>query len=418
MKVLLLGGGGREHAIGWKLTESPRFGALISAPGNPGLAELGAVFPRFDATDPVAVADLADRERADLVVVGPEAPLAAGVADLLNDREVPVFGPTRAAARLETSKQYAKTVMDRAGVPTAAWASFTDEERAIAHLDGAPGPYVVKADGLAAGKGVLVTDDLEAAKGWVRTCLEGGFGGAGRTVVIEERLEGDEVSVFTLTAAGDSVALEPARDHKRLHEGGLGPNTGGMGSYSPVADFPDGLVADTVSAVIEPVLRTLAEDGIPYTGFLYAGLMVEGPRIDVLEFNCRLGDPETQVVLPRLESDFLDLLDAGTRGTLSGGSLRWGDTAAVDVVLAAPGYPEAPEGGSLITGLETLGDRDDVLVFHAGTARTEEGLVTAGGRVLNVVGLGATLAEARASAYDAAMTIEFPGKQLRMDIAG
>jgi phosphoribosylamine--glycine ligase len=329
-----------------------------------------------------------------------------------------VFGPTRAAARLETSKQYAKTVMERAGVPTAAWAAFTDEERAIAHLGASPGPYVVKADGLAAGKGVLVTADLDAAKAWVHTCLEGGFGGAGRTVVIEERLSGDEVSVFTLTAAGDSVALEPARDYKRLRDGGLGPNTGGMGSFSPVRDFPDGLVAGTVSSVVEPVLATLADDGIPYTGFLYAGLMVDGDRVDVLEFNCRLGDPETQAVLPRLESDFLDLLEAGARGALPGGSLQWNNRAAVDVVLAAPGYPEAPERGSQITGLEALADRDDALVFHAGTARTEEGLVTAGGRVLNVVGLGTTLAEARASAYDAAMTIDFSGKQMRMDIAG
>ena len=416
MKVLLLGGGGREHAIGWKLSQSPHLSMLLSAPGNPGLSALGPILPGFDAEDPVAVADLADRERADLVVVGPEAPLAAGVVDLLHDRKVPVFGPSRAAARLETSKRFANTMMERAGVPTGASASFTDETRAIAYLESEPGPYVVKADGLAAGKGVLVTDRIDEAVAWVRRCLSGGFGDAGRTVVIEEFLDGEEVSVFALCDGERSLPLDPARDYKRLLDDDLGPNTGGMGSYAPVDDLPHDLVAETMARVIDPVLGTLAADGVAYRGFLYAGLMLTSAGIEVLEFNCRLGDPETQVVLPRLEEDFLTLLTAGTAGHLPSDPLRWSDTAAVDVVLAAPGYPESPRRGLSITGLAAADRRDDVLVFHAGTATDGDGLVTSGGRVLNIVGLGATREEARAVAYDTAMTVDFPGKQMRMDI--
>jgi phosphoribosylamine--glycine ligase len=416
MRVLLLGGGGREHAIGWKLSQSPHLSLLISAPGNPGLAGLGPIVSGFDPEDPVAVADLADREGADLVVVGPEAPLAAGVGDLLRDRKVPVFGPTKAGARLETSKRFANAIMDRAGVPTGAAAWFSAEEPAIAHLEAEPGPYVVKADGLAAGKGVLVTEDLGEAAAWVRRCLGGGFGDAGRTVVIEEFLDGEEVSVFALSDGERSVPLDPARDYKRLGDGGRGPNTGGMGSYSPVEDLPRDLVADTMATVIDPVLRTLAADGVSYRGFLYAGLMLTAAGIEVLEFNCRLGDPETQVVLPRLESDFLTLLAAGAANDLPSRALDWNDTAAVDVVLAAPGYPDSPTSGLPITGLASVEARPDVLVFHAGTAVEGDGLVTAGGRVLNIVGRGATVDEARAVAYDAAMTVDFPGKQMRMDI--
>ncbi|MEA2057526.1 MAG: phosphoribosylamine--glycine ligase [Actinomycetota bacterium] len=416
MRVLLLGGGGREHAIGWKLCQSPHLSMLLSAPGNPGLSTLGPIVPGFDAEDPVAVADLADRERADLVVVGPEAPLAAGVVDLLHDRKVPVFGPSRAAARLETSKRFANTMMERAGVPTGASASFADETKAIAYLESQPGPYVVKADGLAAGKGVLVTDRIDEAVAWVRRCLSGGFGDAGFTVVIEEFLDGEEVSVFALCDGERSVPLDPARDYKRLLDDDLGPNTGGMGSYAPVDDLPHDLVAATMTRVIDPVLGTLAADGVAYRGFLYAGLMLTSAGMEVLEFNCRLGDPETQVVLPRLEEDFLTLLTAGAAGDLPSDPLRWSDTAAVDVVLAAPGYPESPQKGLPITGLAAVEGKDDVLVFHAGTATDGEGLVTSGGRVLNIVGLGATREEARAVAYDAAMTVDFPGKQMRMDI--
>ena len=417
MKVLLLGGGGREHAIGWALAKSPLLDRLISVPGNPGLAALGTVVPAIDPTDGEAVTALAVANAVDLVVVGPEAPLAAGVVDALVAAGIPAFGPTRDGAQLESSKAFAKDVMVRAGVPTAAAASFTSIASAERHLETTPPPYVVKADGLAAGKGVLVTPDLDAAKAWARLCLGGGFGEAGETVVIEEHLEGREVSIFAICDGTNAVALEPARDYKRLEDGDVGPNTGGMGCFSPVADLEPGLVETTMRTVIDPVLATLAADGISYRGFLYAGLMLtaEGPK--VLEFNCRLGDPETQVVLPRLETDFLALLAAAAAGSVPADPLDWSAHAAVDIVLAAPGYPESPETGAAITGLAELAQRDDVLVFHAGTRIVDGELVTAGGRVLNVVGLGADVAAARATAYEAAAGIEFPGRQCRTDIA-
>ncbi len=417
MKVLLLGGGGREHAIGWKLAASPHLDQLICAPGNPGLANLGAVVPEIDPTDAEAVTALAVANAVDLVVVGPEAPLAAGVVDALTAASVPAFGPHRAGAQLESSKAFAKDVMFRAEVPTAAAATFTDVADADRHLDGAAPPYVVKADGLAAGKGVLVTPDLDAAKAWARLCLSGGFGEAGATVVIEEHLDGREVSVFAICDGTDAVALEPARDYKRLGDGDVGPNTGGMGCFSPVADLDADLVATTMSTVIGPVLATLAADGISYRGFLYAGLMLtrDGPK--VLEFNCRLGDPETQVVLPRLETDLLELLAGAAAGAVPTAPVRWTTTAAVDVVLAAPGYPEAPTTGAAITGVGAAASRTDALVFHAGTRLTDGELVTAGGRVLNVVGLGDDVAAARKAAYAAAEDIEFTGKQYRTDIA-
>ncbi len=413
MKVLLLGGGGREHAIGWKLAQSPHLEMLISVPGNPGLAALGAVVPQVNPTDAEAVVALAAANAVDLVVVGPEAPLAAGVVDALDAAGIAAFGPTAGAARLESSKAFAKSIMQRAGIPTAHAAAFSSVGEAEAHLDTAAGPFVVKADGLAAGKGVLVTEDRAAAKAWARLCLEGGFGDAGATIIIEEFLTGDEVSVFALCDGTDAIPLTPARDYKRLGDGGTGPNTGGMGCYSPVPDLAADLVDTTLRDVIAPVLRMLAEDGTPYRGFLYAGLMLtdEGPK--VLEFNCRLGDPETQVVLPRLAQDLLPLLAAGAAGTLGTQSLAWTEDAAVDVVLASRGYPEAPEKGHLISGLDHA---EDALVFHAGTRRSGEGIVTAGGRVLNVVGRGPTVDAARGRAYAAAAQIDFEGKVYRRDI--
>ena len=416
MRVLLLGGGGREHAIGWKLSQSRRLTELVSAPGNPGLAGLGATVA-IDITDPAAVVELATARHADLVVVGPEAPLAAGVADALAAAGIAVFGPTRAGAMLESSKAFAKEIMAEAGVPTASSATFTDAEEAVAHLATIDPPYVVKADGLAAGKGVLVTDDLFAAQGWARVCIGGKFGAAGEQVVVERFLDGREVSVFAICNGTDAVVLEPARDYKRLLDGGRGPNTGGMGCFSPPTDLPDDLLTWTRTAVIAPVLATLQERGIAYRGFLYVGLMLteDGPM--VLEFNCRLGDPETQVVLPRLESDLLDVLAGAAAGTLPD-ALEWSATTAVDVVLASRGYPESPERGHEISGLDDVAGRNDVLVFHAGTSDSDGAPVTAGGRVLNVVGLGSDLATARAAAYDAAGSIDFEGKQFRTDIAG
>jgi len=417
VKVLLLGGGAREHAIGWKMAKSPRT-SLISLPGNPGLAELGPVVEGVSATDVGAVAAIADQQDIDLVVVGPEAPLAAGVIDALTRRGVRAFGPSRAAARLESSKSFAKTIMERAGVPTAAAGVFTNREPAIEYLEKRTGPFVVKADGLAAGKGVLVTEDLHEARAWVDRCLSGDFEEAGYTIVIEDYLAGPEVSVFALCDGKTAVPLQPARDYKRLGERDQGPNTGGMGCYSPVEDLPDGLVDWTLDHVMGPVLQQMETAGTPYRGFLYAGLVLTeaGPR--VLEFNCRLGDPETQVVLPLLEDDLVEVILACLDGKAHTLDLTWSDDAAVDVVLAAAGYPESPRRGDPISGVATAAAVPGVLVFQAGTVRQEGTLKTYGGRVINVVGTGASLPEARHRAYAAAQAIEFAGKQYRPDIAG
>ncbi|MDJ0961651.1 MAG: phosphoribosylamine--glycine ligase [Acidimicrobiia bacterium] len=417
MRILLLGGGAREHAIGWKLAHSPNLEVLISAPGNPGLARLGAIVPGFDVTDAEAVADFAVANAIDLVVVGPEAPLAAGVVDALAAAGIDAFGPTKAGAQLEASKAFAKDVMRRANVPTAKAWTFTDVNDAIAHLEASEPPYVIKADGLAAGKGVLVTEDLIAAQSWARLCIDGHFGDAGATVVVEEHLDGEELSVLALCDGTRAVALEPARDYKRLLDGDTGPNTGGMGCYSPVADMPEDIVEHVLDHVIDPVLEVMAEDGIKYKGFLYAGMMLTRTGPKVLEFNCRLGDPETQVILPRLDEDFLELLIAANEGNLPDRQLRFSDTAAVGVVLAAAGYPESPERGVPITGSRELHAEPDVHIFHAGTKLTVDGLVSNGGRVLNVVGRGPDVATARAAAYRAAETVDFPGKQYRSDIA-
>lgn len=413
MRVLLLGGGGREHAIGWKLTQSPLLEVLTSCPGNPGLRELGDIVDDVDIVDPDAVCNLAIRLKADLVVIGPEAPLAAGVADTLREADIAVFGPGAAGAQLESSKTFAKLVMEQAGVPTASARAFTDRSSAREHLRTVDGPYVVKADGLAAGKGVLVTDDLAAANAWVEDCLDGRFASAGASVVIEEYMEGDEVSIFYLCADGVAVPLEPARDYKRLSDGDLGPNTGGMGAYSPVDDLPEDLVQWTTTHVAEPTLAQLASMGIDYTGFLYVGLMLTdtGPR--VVEFNCRLGDPETQVVLPRLESDLLHAMNEATADGLLGIDLEWEDMATVNIVLAADGYPDAPRKGDQIT-IQNL--PADTIVFHAGTLSSDDRLETSGGRVLNLVGQAGTIGDARAIAYEAVDAVSFNGKQYRTDI--
>lgn len=418
MKVLLLGGGAREHALGWKLSRSPLLTSLTSLPGNPGLAELGPIVEGISPSDAGAVTAFARQQEVDLVVVGPEAPLAAGVVDALTRQGIRAFGPTRSAARLESSKSFAKEIMQRAGVPTAAAGTFSDRLPAIDYLQDQPGPYVVKADGLAAGKGVLVTHNLVEAEAWVDRCLDGEFGEAGRTVVIEDYLAGPEVSVFALCDGRDAVPLQPARDYKRLGEGGRGPNTGGMGCYSPVDDLPAGLVDWTLDHVMGPVLNQLESQGTPYRGFLYAGLVLTDQGPQVLEFNCRLGDPETQVVLPLLESDLVKAIVACLDGEAQALNLTWSNEAAVDVVLAAAGYPEEPQRGDPITGIATAAQLPGVLVFQAGTIRQEGTLKTHGGRVINVVGRGPTLPEARQRAYTAAEEIKFRGKQFRPDIAG
>jgi phosphoribosylamine--glycine ligase len=408
MRVLLVGSGGREHSIGWKLAQSSRVDELISLPGNPGLAELGPTVEDIDINDVGAIAAMALFHQIDLVIVGPEAPLAAGVADAATSLGIPVFGPTRSAARLESSKSFAKDVMSRAGIATGASETFTNHQSAIDHLTRTEGPYVVKADGLAAGKGVLVTESRTDAESWVGYCLEGGFGAAGASVIIEEYLNGPEVSVFAVCTENGAVPLEPARDYKRLFEGDEGPNTGGMGSYSPVDDLPEGLVSTVMTDVIDPTLDQMKADGNPFTGFLYAGLVLTESGPKVLEFNVRLGDPECQAVLPRMTSDLLDVLE--------GALPQWSDIATVNVVLAAKGYPTAPEKGAVINGLDRV--PDDVIVFHAGTKLDENKLLVNGGRVLNLVGTGRTVDEARNRAYEAAETVRWSGVEFRTDIAG
>lgn len=408
MKVLLIGGGGREHALGWKLAASQRVDQLMSLPGNPGLAELGPLVEGIDVTDAGAISAMSRVHDVDLVVVGPEAPLAAGVADAVSALGIPVFGPGRAAARLESSKAYAKEVMARAGVPTGASWAFTEPGPAKVQLDALDGPYVVKADGLAAGKGVLVTDDREEALAWVEHCFEGAFGDAGARILIEEYLDGPEISVFAVCTDKGAVALEPARDYKRLGDGDEGPNTGGMGAYSPVVDLPDGLLSEVMKSVVEPTLQQMEAEGSPFRGFLYAGLVLTGDGPKVLEFNVRLGDPECQAILPRMESDLVDVLE--------GSEPSWSDLATVNVVMAAEGYPARPKKGAVIKGLTRV--PDDVLVFHAGTKREDGDLRVNGGRVLNLVGTSSTVDEARARAYEAVQAVAWPGAQFRTDIAG
>ncbi len=412
MKVLLLGSGAREHALAWALTRTGRVKELLSLPGNPGMAALGPIIEGVSIADVGAIAALARVHRVDLVVVGPEAPLAAGVADVLHRLGIPVFGPTRSAARLETSKTFAKQVMIRAGVPTPAAASFTDLGPALSHLAATAGPYVVKADGLAAGKGVLVTESSEQARDWVRRCLDGEFGEG--QVVIEEFVEGPELSVFAVCDGTDALLLEPARDYKRALDHDQGPNTGGMGSYSPV-ELEPGFLDRIRTEVFLPTLRQMGEEGNPYVGFLYAGLVLspDGPR--VIEFNARLGDPETQVVLPRLRTDLLSVIETALGDGVGGLELEWDPGAAVNVVLASAHYPESSPDGKPIGGIETAAQQG--LVFHAGTRLDGRRLVTSGGRVLSVVGRGATAAEARDAAYRAVETIRFEGMRYRSDIA-
>jgi phosphoribosylamine--glycine ligase len=398
VKVLLVGSGGREHALAWKLAQAPGLRALHAAPGNPGIASLGDCHP-VRAEDGESLLGLARSLGVDLAVIGPEAPLVAGVADELRRNGVPVFGPGRAAARIEGSKSFAKDVMAAAGVPTA-------ETLAVARP-----PCVVKVDGLAAGKGVFVCETVEALDEALRAAAA--FPGP---IVIEELLAGEEVSVFALADGSDVVPLAPAQDFKRIGDGDTGPNTGGMGSFSPVPGFGATEVAELVDRVHRPVVEELARRGSPFVGVLFAGLMLteEGPK--VLEFNCRFGDPETQSILPRLEGDFLGALAAASGGDLAGVELAASEQAAVTVVLAAGGYPERSDSGAAIEGIESA-EAVGALVFHAGTALHGERLVTNGGRIVGVTGTGGTIAEARGQAYAGAEQITFGGARYRRDIA-
>jgi phosphoribosylamine--glycine ligase len=418
MRVLLVGSGGRESALAAALARSPSVDELVAAPGNPGIADLASLEP-VDVEDGSAVTKLAGRVNADLVVVGPEAPLVAGVGDALREGGTNVFGPDSVDAQLEGSKAFAKEVMQQAGVPVARWGRFTDRQKAISFLDELGGPYVVKADGLAAGKGVVVTEDREEAVRSIDACVLGGrFGSSGRTVVVEEHLAGEEVSLIAFTDGKAVVPCEPAQDYKRVFDDDRGPNTGGMGSYSPVPACPDQLSTEIVDEFIAPVVRALGAQSPSerYSGVLYAGMMLTpvGPR--VLEFNVRFGDPETQALLPRLNSDLGEVCMATARGELQGASLDWKSDACVAVVLASGGYPGDHETGFEITGVDDAQLQDGVDVYHAGTAKDGDSLVTSGGRVLAVSALGSTFAQARKRAYEAAEVIDFEGKHLRRDI--
>lgn len=413
--ILLLGSGGREHALAMKLAESPRCGTLYIAPGNGGTAQVGENVA-LSEEDPAAVADFAVNAGVGLVVIGPEAPLVAGVADAVRAAGIACFGPGAAGAEVEGSKRFSKELMGRAGVPTAAYGSFTDEASALAYVREQGAPLVVKADGLAAGKGVVVATELAEAEEAVRECFAGAFGAAGSTVVIEEMLTGPECSLLAFTDGRTVRPMATAQDHKRALEGDLGPNTGGMGVYSPVPIVTDDELAAMKQALVDTVAE-LAAEGIDYRGCLYGGFMLtpEGPK--VLEFNARFGDPETQVILPRLENDLVEVMIACAEQRLDEVELSWRDSWAVAVVLTSAGYPGSYEKGKVITGVEDAEAMEGVTVYHAGTAVREDGeLVTSGGRVLAVTALGETFEAARDLAYEACGKIDFEGKTLRRDI--
>ena len=413
MRVLVVGSGGREHAIVRALARSPQAPELLAAPGNPGIARDARTFA-VRADDVAAIADLADRENVDLTVVGPEAPLVAGLVDELRSRDRAAFGPTRAAARLEGSKAFAKEVMAAADVPTASWTPVDDVAGGMAAIDRYP--VVLKFDGLAAGKGVVIAPDEHAARATLEDFLVAQRFGPGR-VLVEEHLVGDELSLLALCDGESALVMAPAQDYKRIFDDDEGPNTGGMGSYSPVPGVDADLIDEIARTVHQPVVDELRRRGTPFHGVLYAGLMltVDGPR--VLEFNVRFGDPETQAVLPRLRSDLLDLLTrAATPQGLRGAELEWDERWSVTVVLASAGYPASASTGDAIAGLDRV--PGDIEVTHAGTAQAPDGsIVTAGGRVLNVTGLGDGPGPARDAAYAAADLIPFEGRQLRRDIA-
>lgn len=415
MNILLLGSGGREHALAVALAASPRCDELYIAPGNGGTAAVGENV-LLDAEDPAAVADFARETGCGLVVIGPEAPLVVGVADAVRAVGIPCFGPGAEGAQVEGSKKFSKELMERAGVPTAAYASFTDEAAALAYVRDQGAPLVVKADGLAAGKGVVVATELSQAEDAVRACFDGAFGKAGATVVIEEMMTGPECSLLAFTDGETVRPMCTSQDHKRALEGDRGPNTGGMGAYAPVPIVTDEEHAAMVDA-LEKTVAQLHAEGIDYRGCLYGGFMLTPAGPKVLEFNARFGDPETQVVIPRLENDLVEVMLAVAEGRLSEVELRWSDRWAVTVVLTSAGYPGSYEKGKVITGVEDAEAMDDVTVYHAGTALTDAGeLVTSGGRVLDVTALGGTFEAARDRAYAACEKIQFEGKTLRHDI--
>jgi len=417
MKILIVGGGGREHALAWRLKQSARVTEIVAAPGNPGIAALARCEP-VAADDLDGLMALARRERPNLVIVGPEAPLVAGLADKLRAADIPVFGPSARAAILEGSKGFSKDFMIKYGIPTAAYGRFTEPAKAKSFLDTLAPPYVLKADGLAAGKGVVIAGSRAEAEAEIDAMLSGKFGAASASLVIEEFMTGEEASFFALCDGETAVALAGAQDHKRVGDGDTGPNTGGMGAYSPAPILDAAMQAQVMERIVEPTVRGMAAEGRPYRGVLFVGLMIENGKARVVEYNCRFGDPECQVIMVRLKDDPLPQLLACATGGLAGCRRleRFADPA-VSVVMAAAGYPGEPRKGGVIGGLAEAGKVPGVTVFHAGTARMGDDIVANGGRVLNVTASGPTLAEAVDRAYRAVDKIDWPDGFCRRDIA-
>ncbi len=418
MKVLVIGGGGREHALAWKIRQSRMVEELFCSPGNAGIAEI-ADCPPLASSDPEAVADFAARQGIDLTVVGPEVPLCQGIADRIAAKGRAVFGPSAGASRLEGSKAFSKQFMTRHGIPTGGYEIFDDAETALRFVEQAPMPVVVKADGLASGKGVFICDTVDSAREAIqKLMIQKAFGGAGRVVVVEEFLRGREASFFAISDGQRVIPLVTCQDYKRVFDSDRGPNTGGMGSHSPAFHLDRQTTGYVLEHVVAPTIRGIADEGHPYRGVLYVGLMLtaEGPR--VLEYNVRFGDPETQVLLPRMASDLVPLMAAAAHGDLSSVRVEWRREATVCIVVAAQGYPGHYQKGKKITGLEQFAGRSDLLFFHAGTRTGPAGeLRTAGGRVLGVTALGRDIPEARRRAYDAVAQINFPGMHYRKDVA-
>jgi phosphoribosylamine--glycine ligase len=415
MNILILGSGGREHALAWAVMQNPKCDRLIVAPGNAGIAQI-ADCAALDIDNGTAVVTFAEENAIDFVIIGPEAPLAAGVADRLRGAGILVFGPSEAAAKLEASKSFTKEVCDAASAPTAAYGHFTDAEAAKAHVRQHGAPTVVKADGLAAGKGVIIAMSEEEAIAAIDDMFGGAFGGAGAEVVIEEFMEGEEASLFVLVDGEDVLAVGSAQDHKRVGEGDTGPNTGGMGAYSPAPVLSAEIEARAMEEIVKPTMRVMAERGMPYQGVLYAGLMIKDGQPRLVEYNVRFGDPECQVLMMRLGAQALDLMHAAAEGRLAEAQVNWADDHAITVVMAAQGYPGSYEKGSEIKGLDALPEDSSNMVFHAGTKAEGGKVLAVGGRVLNVTARGATLQEARDRAYEMVDAVDWPQGFFRRDI--
>ncbi|ALI56436.1 phosphoribosylamine--glycine ligase [Celeribacter marinus] len=415
MNILILGSGGREHSLAWAVLQNPKCDKLIVAPGNAGIAAI-AECATFDINDGAAVVEFVTENAIDFVIIGPEAPLAAGVADALRETGVLTFGPSKAAAQLEASKSFTKDICDASGAPTAGYAHFTDADKAKAYIRAEGAPIVVKADGLAAGKGVIVAMDVQTALDAIDDMFGGEFGAAGAEVVIEEFMDGEEASWFILCDGQNVLPVGTAQDHKRVGDGDTGLNTGGMGAYSPAPVMTDSVIQKAMDEIVKPTVAEMAKRGMPYQGVLYAGFMIKDGQPRLVEYNCRFGDPECQVLMMRLGAQALDLMIATADGTLDQARVNWADDHALTVVMAANGYPGAYEKGSVIRGLDAMPEDSSNMVFHAGTAAKDGAIVATGGRVLNVTARGASLTEARDRAYAMIDGIDWPEGFNRSDI--